>query len=104
MSEKEKIRRLPEFVKIGAYQIPVKVVPNLIADQAATGMYIPRLKEIHIEESSCFEQKQSTLVHEILEAISEIYEVQCFQEDHHSLTVVGEGFYQVLKENPGLIQ
>jgi len=94
---------LPKIVKIGAYQIPVEVVPNLIADHAATGMYIPREKKILIEETSCFGQRESTLVHEILEAISEIYEVECFKEDHHSLTVVAEAFYQVLKENKGLI-
>lgn len=96
-------QQLPKEIKIGAYTIPVKVVPNLIADHGATGMYVPRQKVILIEESSCFAQKESTLVHEILEAISEIYEVEAFQEDHHSLTVVAEGFYQVFKENKGLL-
>jgi hypothetical protein len=67
-------------------------------------MYIPREKKIQIEASSCDVQKESTLVHEILEAISEIYEVECFKEDHHSLTVVAEAFYQVIKENPGLLK
>jgi hypothetical protein len=95
---------IPEHVKIGGYNVNVRLIPNMIPDSSAYGQYIPRAKEIQIDPSACEEQQYGTFVHEILEAITEIYEIPSLTNNHHDLVLLGEALHQIFRDNPRIFQ
>ncbi|MGD0535920.1 MAG: hypothetical protein ABR999_10870 [Methanoregula sp.] len=94
---------IPETIRIGGYDVKIEYVNNMIPDSAAYGQYIPRMKTIQLDPGVCEQQKHSTFIHELLEAIVEIYELDALKENHHEIVLLGEALYQLLKDNPGVV-
>lgn len=90
---------IPDRIKVGGYTVIVKYVPNLMTDHQAVGMYCPRTKEIHLDPASSEEQLYATFLHEIIEAITEIYELQSLTDKHHDIVLLSEALHQILRDN-----
>lgn len=84
-------------IKIGAHEIKVFFVepehPRLDGDQGAYNNY-----EIYINKKSAESIRFSTLLHEIIHAIEEIY---TFSLDHVKLNLISESLAQALYQNKG---
>lgn len=86
---------LPDEVKVGPYSIKVEVVDNLAVDREHGGEYSPR--ELKISLDSLLRKRHGEiLMHEIVEAINDIYNLKI---NHDDMMVLGVVLYQVLKEN-----
>ena len=86
---------LPKRVKIGPYEITVEVVENLAVDREHGGEYSPR--ELSISLDAAFRQRHGEiLMHEVVEAINDIYNLSI---SHDDMMVLGVVLYQVVKEN-----
>lgn len=92
-------RMIPKTVKIGAYNVKVEFVENMVPDGACCGQYIPRTKTIQLDPGSCPEQQFGTLCHEIIEAFTEIYELPSLTENHHDIVLLGEALHALLRDN-----
>lgn len=86
---------LPDKVRIGPYDIKVEVVENLAVDREHGGEYSPRELKISLD-SSIEKRHGEILMHEIVEAINDIYNLKI---NHDDMMVLGVVLYQVLKEN-----
>jgi len=86
---------LPDEVKVGPYSIKVEVVDNLVVDREHGGEYSPRELKICLD-SSLRKRHGEILIHEIIEAIKDIYNLNI---NHDDIMVLGVVLYQVLKEN-----
>jgi len=86
---------LPEKVKIGPYDIKVEVVENIAIDREHGGEYFPRTLRISLD-SSMEKRHGEIFMHEVIEAINDIYNLSV---DHDDMMVLGVTLYQVLKEN-----
>ena len=88
-------------IKIAGYQIEVKTVPNLAADTRQIGQYSHRFQEIRIDAGSTEQQKNETLIHEILEAVDCIYDLNL---DHdNQLCKLSVILHQIITDNKELI-
>ena len=86
---------LPDTVKIGPYDIKVEVVDNLAVDREHGGEYSPRELKISLD-SSLRKRHGEILMHEIIEAINDIYNLNI---EHEDMVVLGIALYQLLKDN-----
>ena len=86
---------LPDTVKIGPYSIKVEVVDNLTVDREHGGEYSPRELKISLD-SSLRKRHGEIFIHEIIEAINDIYNLRI---NHDDMMVLGVVLYQVIKEN-----
>jgi hypothetical protein len=64
---------IPDKIKIGGRDIQVCQVDHLSDDEDRWGEYNPRTGTIRIEAGIPQDMKEEVLLHEILEAISDIY-------------------------------
>ena len=86
---------LPQKVKIGPYDIKVEVVENIAVDREHGGEYSPRTLKISLD--NLMEKRYGEIfIHEIVEAINDIYNLSI---NHDDMMVLGVVLYQVLKEN-----
>ena len=88
--------RIPDTIKIGGFTVSVEESRNLIADRNELGNYTPRTQTIVLDADCTDQQKEETLLHEILEAITAIYDIKL---DHHILSLLATILHQVLKDN-----
>ena len=86
---------LPDEIKVGPYSIKVEIVDSLAVDREHGGEYSPRELKISLD-SSLRKRHGEILMHEIVEAIDEIYDLNL---NHHVISLLGIALYQVLKEN-----
>lgn len=86
---------LPDEIKVGPYGIKVEVVDNLAIDREHEGEYSPRELKISLD-SSVRKRHGEIFMHEIVEAINDIYNLKI---NHDDMVVLGVVLYQVLKEN-----
>jgi hypothetical protein len=86
---------IPERVRVGAYEIPVKLVEDLGNDRGCGGEYSPRKLEISLDLA--FKVRIGEIfLHEVLECICSQYDLDI---DHHHLMVLSNTLFQVLKDN-----
>lgn len=88
--------QIPEQIKIGGYIVGVKEVENIMHDRRELGNYQPRTQEIQLDKANTDQQKEETFMHEIIEAITTIYDIDI---DHHKLSVIATVLHQVMKDN-----
>lgn len=62
-------------LKIAGYQINISEDENLLANASRIGEYSPFEQIIRIAKSITKQQKDETLIHEVLEAVNDIYEL-----------------------------
>ena len=86
---------LPDEVKVGPYNIKVEVIQNIAIDREHGGEYSPRELKISLD-SSLRKRHGEILMHEIVEAINDIYNLSIKHED---MMVLGIALYQLLIDN-----
>ena len=89
--------RLPKKLKIGGYTYEVIYedrVKKSGTDHPAT--YTSKHQKIFIDKTQCREEMESSLIHEIIEALNYAYELGL---DHKQVSTLEATLYQVLKDN-----
>lgn len=90
-------RKLPRQIDICGVIYSVRQEKNPNADEkAALGYCLPRRQEIVIKSGQTEQSRDSTLLHEIIEAVNVIY---CLNLRHRQIELLEVGLYQALKTN-----
>jgi len=92
---------VPSSVKVGAFIIAVNRDPFLMASREAYGEYHPSKLEIVLDTNLNKQKEGETLLHEMLEAIDAIYDIEL---DHHKLSLMATALHQVVIENPNIFK
>jgi len=87
--------KVPDKIKIGPYEVKIEIVKNRALDRDHAGEYFTRELKIDLDESYK-ERHGEILMHEIIEAINDLYNLNI---EHHDMMVLGVALYQMLKEN-----
>lgn len=93
--------KIPKKVKIGGFIITIKAVKDIILTKGELGNYEPKEQNINIDESSTVQQQEEVFIHEILEAIKSIYDIEL---KHNLLTLIATVLHQVIKDNPEIFK
>ena len=88
--------KIPNIIKIGGFHWNVREVENLMIDREHLGEMAPRTQEISIEKGSSEQQKEETLLHEIIEVLNWMYNIKL---EHYQIELLGVSLHQVLKDN-----
>ena len=88
--------RIPEQVKISGYIVKVEFENNLVTDRRNLGEYHPRIQTIKIDKDNSKQQTEETFLHELLEAITFIYDIDI---EHKDLSNMATVLHQVIKDN-----
>jgi hypothetical protein len=86
---------IPKTIKIGGHIVKIKEVEEL-DNGDHFGRWLPIKCEIQIDKNQCATQKESTIIHEVLEAINDFNDLAL---DHKTLSTLETLIYQVLKDN-----
>lgn len=88
---------IPNKVKIGGHNYAIKF-KNLDRDEQASncGYCKPSLNEIVINTEITGQQQASTLLHEIIEVINWLNQLEL---EHHKIQSIESTLYQVLRDN-----
>lgn len=87
---------IPKFVTINGCKIPIKFVKHLLRDYSRYGEYSTTEMVINIDADLSIQRQEITLMHEILEAIKDIHDLDI---DHELIQPIATGFYEVFKKN-----
>ena len=94
---------IPTTVKIGGYTVTVRYAPHTMTDEGICGAYNSRIKEIVLDPDLGDETMHGVFIHEVVEAIKDIYHTECLRDDHHAINQLGESLHQVLRDNPEIV-
>lgn len=86
---------IPNKIKIGGFDVEVKLKEDLVVDRHHGGEYSPRELCIYLDPS-LKKRHEEILLHEIIEALCDAY---CLEIEHSCILALGRGLYQVLKDN-----
>lgn len=88
-------------IKIAGYEVKIVVDKNLVANEARVGEYSPFEQKITIADGLTRQQMIETLIHEVLEAANDIYELDL---DHdNQLCKMSVILHQIIVDNPQII-
>lgn len=85
-------------IKIAGYKVKVMRDDKLIPNESRLGEYSPFEQRISIASNLTKQQKDETLIHEILEAINDIYELGLDHDEQ--LCKLSVALHQILVDNP----
>lgn len=88
-------------IKIGGYIIGVSFSGRLIANESRIGEYSPFEQKIKLAKDLTDQQQKETLIHEILEAINDIYELGLDHDEQ--LCKLSAIIHQLVVDNPNLL-
>lgn len=88
-------------IKIAGYQVGILVSNTILANESRLGDYSPFEQKIRLAEGLTSQQKEETLIHEVLEAINDIYELGL--EHDEQLCKLSVAIHQIVVDNPQLI-
>lgn len=84
-------------IKIGGYQVSIEESDKILANESRIGEYSPFEQKITLATGLTEQQKNETLIHEILEAINDFYELNLDHDEQLcKLSVV---IHQILTDN-----
>lgn len=86
---------IPSNLKIGPYDVEVKIEEHLAIDRKNGGEWHPRDLKILLD-ASLTKRHGEILLHEIIEAVCDIYDLEI---EHHQMMVLSSALYQALKDN-----
>ena len=89
--------QIPGKIKIGGYIVSVEFVNNLMTDRQHTGEYHPRIQTIKIDKDCSEQEREEVFVHEMMEAITAIYDIPL---KHRDLSLLATVLHQVIVDNP----
>ncbi len=88
---------LPEVVRLGPHVLRIKEVPSDELD--GYGEFLPTRLEVRVREDLPPSLQLSTLIHELIEAVNELYGLEL---DERAINAIGEGLAQALGPQLGL--
>ena len=94
------MKKLPETIKIGAFDVKIKYWSEL---QETHGQYFESDQTIYLAPSDCATTAADTLLHEIMHAIFAIYIIQPEDDEERTVTTLSLGLTQVFKDNPAVL-
>jgi hypothetical protein len=84
-------------IKIAGFQVNVKDAPNLMLEKDNEGEYAPLSQEIKIDPLLTAQKRTAVLIHELLEAVNDIYKLDLDHDNQlHSLSVA---IHQIITDN-----
>lgn len=83
---------IKDQIKIAGHTFDVEQINNL-ADSGSTDT---SFNKILIKADLCKEQQESTLIHECIEAVNSIYDLNL---NHQTIQTLEAAFYQIIKDN-----
>jgi Zn-dependent peptidase ImmA (M78 family) len=90
----------PNVIKLLGYRIVVKFCSVVLVDNAtALGAYIQEKTEIQIKSGMSKSAEQNTVLHEVMHAILQEYEL----DSEELVRVVTPALLGLLKDNPALV-
>jgi hypothetical protein len=92
---------IPKEVKIGGHIYSCGLKENLSRDESRHGQSCGNALEIEIDASIPHENKESALIHEVLEQINYRYELRL---EHSKITILETALYALIKDNPGIFK
>lgn len=92
---------IPDKIKIGGFTIDVINVKDLMSNREELGNYHPKYQQIQLDAEAIHQQKEETLLHETIEAINSIYNIDL---EHSKLTLLATVLHQVIKDNPEIFK
>lgn len=84
-------------LKIAGYVVKIEGDANILATEGRIGEYSPFEQKIRIATGLTEQQKKETLIHEILEAINDIYELSL--EHDEQLCKLSVSIHQIIADN-----
>lgn len=90
---------IPSKIKLGGFEITIRGIKDLVAERECLGEWHPRTQEIWIDSDHTDQQKEETLLHEVMEAICYIYNINI---EHRDLSNIATVLHQVIKDNPNI--
>jgi len=90
---------IPDKIKIGAREIRVLEVEHLSDDEDRWGDYSARTGAIRIDASIPDDMKAETLLHEVCEAVSDIYALGLTENQVCTISAV---LLAIARDNPGI--
>lgn len=84
------------MIKIGGYTINAYLKEKIVIKRNNLGEYHQDTQKIYIEKASTLQQKRESFIHEIIEAINSIYNLEI---DHGKLTLLSTVLHQVFTDN-----
>ena len=88
--------KIPKILKINGHIYQVKFKDNKIDSGDGMGAICRSSGIIWIDENQTQTQKESTLIHEIIESINIDYDLRL---PHQTISTFEVAFYQILKDN-----
>lgn len=92
---------IPEKIKIGGFEVDVQFVENLMVERNSLGEYHPRTQSIKIDKAATKQQNEETFIHEVLEAMTAIYNIEWAHKD---LSIMATVLHQIIKDNSGIFK
>jgi hypothetical protein len=91
--------KITNKVKIGGVTFKVEYKRNLTVGTGAYGQLHPSRQKIIIDKNLEREMQEGSFIHEIIEAINGMYELDL---EHWKISVLDAALYQIIKDNPGI--
>ena len=88
--------KIPKSIKILGRNYPIKVHHQKDSGNDNIGTHWGRYSQIYLNSDVDEQEKESTLVHEVIEAINQL---QAIGLKHNQIKGLETGIYQVFKEN-----
>lgn len=93
--------KIPEKVKIGGYVITVLRKDMEEEERGNLGEYHHFTQEIWLDQNLTPQGAEEIFIHEILEAIKDIY---LLDYPHEILNINGVALHTIIKDNPGIFE
>jgi hypothetical protein len=90
------ICNIPETITLAGFRIKTIYNPTLLADRERYGEYCSRTMTITIDSNLSQQRKALTYVHELVEAIQDIYHLDM---DENVIQAVGIGIHEIILQN-----
>lgn len=88
-------------IKIAGYIIEIVEDENILANESRIGEYSSYEQKIKLHPGLTEQQKNETLIHEVLEAINDIYELGL--EHDEQLCKLSVAIHQIIVDNNNII-
>lgn len=88
---------IPEKIKVGGYEYPVRFIKNMGVDRGEYGSINHSVGFIEIDDSITGQTKESTFIHEALHALDNVYDIGL---NEHQVAQMEAAIYAFLKDNP----
>lgn len=88
-------------VRIGGYIVEVVGRDNIMLERGHQGEYHPMTQRIVLDTAMTLQQRREIFLHEIIEAIVSIYDINI---EHRDLNLLGVVLHQIITDNPGIFK